>query len=158
MQHAKSAIDQQVKMARCVRQADDMGQSSGDQQCGSVASDETSAPPLCKKAKLKLFPFMMQSNSSQPTTVVSGVDNIKEQLLKFTYNTSVAGKGLHIFNDSRFCTLKPLAMKLFTAPASSASSERVFSKAGLIFRPTRSRLSKSSLSKLVFLSYNDGRL
>ena len=149
-------------MARCVRQADDTGHTSGaresDQQSGSVASDETSAPPPCKKAKLKLFPFMMQINSSQQTTVVSGVDNIKEQLLKFTYDTSVVGKGLHIFNDSRFCTLKPLAMKLFTAPVSSASSERVFSKAGLIIRPTRSRLSESSLSKLVFLNYNDGRL
>ena len=31
------------------------------------------------------------------------------------------------------------------------ASERVFSRAGLIMRPTRSRLSKASLSKLVFL-------
>jgi len=33
--------------------------------------------------------------------------------------------------------------------------KKIFSRAGLIMRPTRSRLSKANLSKLVFLNCND---
>jgi len=36
-----------------------------------------------------------------------------------------------------------------------AVNDRVFSRAGLIMRPTCSRLSKANLSKLVFLNCND---
>ena len=45
-----------------------------------------------------------------------------------------------------------------TAPASSAASERAFSRAGLLMRPKRSRLSKANFSKLVFLGCNGGKL
>jgi hypothetical protein len=72
----------------------------------------------------------------------------------FTADAAVASCGLGVFNDARFSGLRPLARKLFTAPASSAASERVFSKAGIIMGPTRSRLSKETLCKLVFLSCN----
>lgn len=167
VQYAKTAIDLQVAAERrrvAQRQAefttDDRGHFSGTRDHDQRTSDETSAP-LSKKTKV--FPFMVKSNSASQNARVrpmTCVDEIKEQVLKFTCDTttSISDQGLKLFNDSRFCSLKPLAMKLFTAPASSASSERVFSKAGLLIRPTRSRLSKSTLSKLVFLSCNDGQL
>jgi len=61
--------------------------------------------------------------------------------------------GLDVFNDPSFATsLRPIAMKLFCAPCSSAASERVFSQSGLIMRPTRSCLSPSTLAMLVLWS------
>jgi len=65
------------------------------------------------------------------------------------------GRGLQIFNDKRFYALRPSVRQTFTAPASSAASERVFSKAGLIMRPTHLRLSRANVSQLVFLSCNE---
>jgi len=44
---------------------------------------------------------------------------------------------------------------LWAAPASSATSERVLSKAGLIIRPTRLRLARVNIPKLVFRSCNE---
>lgn len=61
---------------------------------------------------------------------------------------------MDIFNDPAFQPLQQLAMQLFSAPCSSAASERVFSQAGLIMKPTRARLSKAMLEKLVFLKCN----
>ena len=86
------------------------------------------------------------------------VKDVSQQFTLFVSDNGIAGQGLQIFNDVRFNGLRPLARKLFTAPASSAASERVFSRAGLIMRPTRSRLSKADLSKLVFLGCNGGKL
>ena len=64
--------------------------------------------------------------------------------------------GLEVFNDPLFSvSLRLIAMQLFSALCSSAASERVFSQAGLMMRPARSRLSKSRLSQLVFLKCNE---
>ena len=62
--------------------------------------------------------------------------------------------GLGTYNDSKLSSLRELAMQLFSAPCSSAASERVFSQSGLIIRPTRCRLSPAGLAKLVFLKCN----
>ena len=87
------------------------------------------------------------------------VKDVSQQFTLFVSDNGIAGQGLQIFNDVRFNGLRPLiARKLFTAPASSAASERVFSRAGLLMRPTLSRLSKANLSKLVFLGCNGGKL
>ena len=62
--------------------------------------------------------------------------------------------GLAAFNNPNLYGLRPLVQRLFCVPASSAASERLFSQAGLIMRPTRNRLSKDRLSQLVFLKCN----
>jgi len=46
-----------------------------------------------------------------------------------------------------------LAQKIFAIPATSTSSERVFSTCGRILTEKRCRLSTASLEKLVFLKY-----
>jgi len=46
----------------------------------------------------------------------------------------ISGRGLDVLHDRRFSARRPLARKMFTVPASSAASERVFSRAGLIMR------------------------
>lgn len=53
----------------------------------------------------------------------------------FTTDAAIASCELRVLNDVHFSGLQPLARKLFTAPASSAASERIFSKAGIIMRP-----------------------
>ena len=68
--------------------------------------------------------------------------------------------GMNTFCDPVYATslMRPIALQLFCAPCSSAASERVFSLAGLIMRPHRSRLSKSMLAQLVFLKCNNNLL
>ena len=50
--------------------------------------------------------------------------------------------------------LKALAEKLFAIPATSAASERVFSRSGHIMSPRRSRLQEHTLEMLTFLRCN----
>jgi hAT family C-terminal dimerisation region len=131
-------------------------------ESASIVIKETSsvAPPVSKRAKL--FSFMLPNNNIQSTNAATNVNltvkDISQQFTLFVSDNGIAGQGLQVFNDKRFNGLRPLVRKLFTAPASSAASERVFSKAGLIMRPTRSRLSKANLSKLVFLGCNGNKL
>ena len=87
-------------------------------------------------------------------TTVTFAD-IKQQYSLYLSDEEVSGRGLDVPNDKRFSALRPLGRKIFNVSASSAASEWVFSRAGLIMHPTRSRLSKANLSKLVFLNCND---
>ena len=101
----------------------------------------TVAPPVSKRAKF--FSFMSPQSHIPSTGAAANlnltVKDISQQFTLFVSDNGIAGQGLQIFNDVRFNGLRPLiARKLFTAPASSAASERVFSRAGLIMRPTRS--------------------
>lgn len=50
--------------------------------------------------------------------------------------------------------LAKLARLVLSVPASSAPVERVFSHAGLIFRPHRRSMSDTNLSQLIFLKVN----
>lgn len=57
-------------------------------------------------------------------------------------------------NESRFISLQILARKYLAIPATSASSERVFSVAGNICNRRRASLSPDHLDALVFLNAN----
>lgn len=123
----------------------------------SAAETEASIDPpsalLSKRAKL--FNFMSASRAlSQRVKTAPSVDDIQPQYAALFSTSVVCGQSLEVFLDPRFNSLLPLARAIFTAPVSSAASERVFSRAGLVMRPTRSRLSKANLSKLVFLNCN----
>lgn len=58
-------------------------------------------------------------------------------------------------NKTRLNKLLPLALRIFSVPASSAPIERVFSHGGIIMRPHRARLGDTMLSKLIFLKCNN---
>jgi len=92
------------------------------------------------------------STSRSPTHITSA--DVDQQFALFS-SGDIGGQGITVFSEKRYRALRPLARTLFTAPASSAASERVFSNAGQIIRPARSRLSIATLSKLVFMSCND---
>jgi len=66
--------------------------------------------------------------------------DLSQQFDLFKSDGDLQSIGLKVFNETRFSGLMPLARKLFPAPASSAASERVFSRAGLVMRRGRSRL------------------
>ncbi|KAK0416430.1 hypothetical protein QR680_012478 [Steinernema hermaphroditum] len=55
---------------------------------------------------------------------------------------------------SKFPLLRHLALRHFTAPATSAESERLFSAAGLTISDLRTRLSDELVEKLLFLHTN----
>jgi len=109
------------------------------------------AAPVSKKAKLYDFvnPRLHENTSTM-------IDKLSDADVKQQYGAFIAvademyGHGLLIFNDKRFYAPRPLAHQIFTAPASSAASERVFSKAGLIMRPARSRLSRANVTHAGF--------
>ena len=115
------------------------------------------AAPVSKKAKL--FDFINPRLRENTSTTIDKLSHahVKQQDGAFiaVADEEMYERGLQIFNDKQFYALRHLARQIFTAPASSAASERVFSKAGLIMRPTRSRLSRVNVSKLVFLSCNE---
>jgi hypothetical protein len=116
----------------------------------STSSADIQEPP---SKKAKLFDFM---NVRPPKpSVLPSQDDISQQFDLIKPDADVCGRGLEVFNELRFCSLKPLARQLFCVPASSAASERVFSQAGLVMRPSRSRLSKETVRKLVFLKCNE---
>lgn len=124
-----------------------------------VESTTGSVPTPQPSKRAKLFSFM---KSSDPRTAATPVqltaEDVKHQLLLFLSDEEVSGKGLAVLNERKYIGLKPLARQLFCAPASSAASERLFSRAGLIVRPNRAKLSKMNVSKLAFLSSNSSRL
>ena len=103
-----------------------------------------------KAKRMKLFDFMIPGTvpaiASPQSPNQPDFGRAYQHFLNLPPTASLA-----VFNESQLICLRPIALKLFSAPSSSASSERVFSQAGLIMRATRSRLSQIRLSHLVFL-------
>jgi len=57
-------------------------------------------------------------------------------------------------NRNKLHLIFPVAMKIFSIPATSAPVERVFSHGGIIMRPHRACMSDTTLADLVFLKCN----
>jgi len=110
----------------------------------------STGPQQTPSKKRKLFDFL-----SRPTPSAGELTVEQDVARDFQRFLDSPAASLDVFNDQLFArSLRPIALQLFSAPCSSAASERVFSQAGLIMRPTRSRLSRSRLSELVFLKCN----
>ena len=130
----------------------------------AVGGDDnnSSQPPLSKKAKF--FDFVAARRPGPPGSVPAIISqnnqerpprpNLNKQFYDLHHSDADSACGLATFNNQELYGLRPLAQRLFCAPASSAASERLLSQAGLIMRPTRNRLSKDRLSQLVFLKCN----
>ncbi len=99
--------------------------------------------------------FNSQGQDQSRPNIIMRLNQAVEDLLQ---GDEWQDSDLTMYSRNQFEVLKPLAKQLLSAPVSSASSERVFSQAGLIMKPTRSRLSKELLSQLVFLKCNSNLL
>ena len=130
----------------------------------SVVDDneyDTNQQPLTKKAKFFDFMAARRPGSVSASQTCSQERQPCPNLNKQSYDLHHSDGcdadstcGLAAFNNPNLYGLRPLVQRLFCVPASSAASERLFSQAGLIMRPTRNRLSKDRLSQLVFLKCN----
>jgi hypothetical protein len=108
-----------------------------------------------RSKKIKLFDFMALDALLAGSNIMRDQDQPDpgrdfHRLLNLPH-----AAGFKVFNDTQLASLRPIALKLFSAPSCSAARERVFSQSGLVMKPTRSRLSKSRLAQLVFLKCNN---
>jgi len=94
----------------------------------------------CLGARRKIEPKPANCQDKQQSQDVKII--FKKQLAAGSDVTATLD--LTVFLKEDCACLKPLVFKLFSAPASSAASERVFSQAGLIKKS--SRLSKAMMS------------
>ena len=125
--------------------------------------EETETPAKKLKSASVKSRYLVQQVSGTPTYS----NTVRAQLDKYlTYNhgeLSVNEKGevqeINLFafwtkTANEMPALAKLARLVLSVPASSAPVERVFSHAGLIFRPHRRSMADSNLSLLIYLKVN----
>jgi hypothetical protein len=115
---------------------------SGNFSIDATPSDDSDdgTQPAAKRQKKSFYEALNEEMCQEPT--LTELDLYLQEKLS----------SLDCF--SRFLVMKNLFIRYNTALPSSASVERLFSKGGLIFRPTRSRLSDKVFEMLLFLSAN----
>ena len=99
----------------------------------SVSGKSGKVSSRSRKKRSRLHPCFMFDPTPTPTGAPQQHD-VSRDFQRFLDSAQI---GLEVFNDPLFSvSLRPIAMQLFSAPCSSAASERVFSQAGLVMRPT----------------------
>jgi len=113
------------------------------------SSDVDSAEPPKKKSKL--FSFM------KTTPIPKKRKTCSEELEAYCREDIVSDVDPLMFwkkNSREYPSLARLAQRVLAVPATSGAVERVFSQAGKILRPDRSRLLPNNLETLIFLKTN----
>jgi len=121
----------------------------------SVGSAVTAVP--IKKQKIATLDFF---NFQNKPCFASGtqIESLTWQTLLNQYLLSAVDDSV---NPLAYWSLHPdrtaenIALKVLSIPATSAAVERLFSRAGRLIQPLRSRLLPATVEKLLFLSYND---
>jgi hypothetical protein len=131
--------------------------SSNLESSSSVVQPTTSQEPLAKKAKL--FSFMDSPSQTSQLDHDDAfdmhqelMDFCKAKLLDYNSDPLIWWKS----HASEFPKLARMAKTALSIPASSAPVERIFSTAGKIFRPERTRLTSEKFETLVFIKCNKG--
>ena len=115
-------------------------------------SDENNVPIRSKKRKLFAYEDP-RSDGENTTFVINPVTEVNAY-----FNDPVRSQFSSYWRGSQFHRLKKLAKCVCSIQASSAPVERVFSHAGLIFSPRRTRLNEELFTDLVFLKVNQAFL
>uniref|UniRef100_A0A8C7R8M3 HAT C-terminal dimerisation domain-containing protein n=1 Tax=Oncorhynchus mykiss TaxID=8022 RepID=A0A8C7R8M3_ONCMY len=123
----------------------------------STEEEEEPAQKKRKTDKEREMEMLMCGDEEEKEDQRDSKEEIKDYLQD---RTKVNGGPLAWWgkNEDRYPKLARAAKYLFSIPATSTPSERIFSKAGLIFNKTRSCLLSENIDKLVFLSHNLKRL
>ena len=95
----------------------------------------------------------MFSFSVQPATTEDEID-VADEIKEYLREKESCHHKLWTNPKWKNYKIREVARRLFSIPATSASSERVFSKAGLIIAPLRSSTGEKTLEKLCFLRCN----
>jgi hypothetical protein len=141
-----STIDDQVGDGT---QAESMTTLIDNNQLGAKDSSDNSLTPKRKS----LFYYSATSQVTPKKMRIDIMNEINEEIMLFLkdprYETDLIFR-----KKTHFPRLYRLALKTLCVPATSAPSERIFSRSGLLMRPHRNRLSKDMLSKLTFIKCN----
>jgi hypothetical protein len=81
------------------------------------------------------------------------VDEINEEIMLFLKDERYQSDLIFV-KKNHFQHFHRLALKVLCVPVTAAVAERIFSKSGLLIRPSRNRLTKDMLSKLTFIKCN----
>ena len=131
---------------------------------GSEHDVDDVEPPSTKHRRLGLFASYSTRRVSGNNTVASAVSirrlvmdyiQVASELSVSRGDSTSESLWLRVAENKLFAPLHLLFEKIFSAPATSAPVERVFSSSGLLMRPHRARMSDLLLSQLVFLTCNN---
>jgi hypothetical protein len=141
-----STIDDQVGDGA---QAESMTTVTDNNSLGTKDRPDNSLTPKRKS----LFYYSEPSQGAPKKMRIDIMNEINEEIMLFLkdprYETD-----LIFYKKTHFPRLHRLALRTLCVPATSAPSERIFSRSGLLMRPHRNRLSKDMLSKLTFIKCN----
>ena len=131
----------------------------------NIEAEQSSSPPGCpppaKKMKQSLGSLLKQNTEYSELPVnLSPRDKIKHEIDAYLkeQNLDTEGNPLEWWRSHESTYPPPLmariSKKYLCVPATSTSSERVFSKGGLIVTPHRASLKPETAEMLIFLSSN----
>ena len=110
-----------------------------------------------KRQKLDLWAFVQEQQEDQVNVSAASVE--LDKYLKEPVLLTNNDEKINIFewwqaNMNRFPLLYKLTPKYLSIPATSAPSERIFSKAGELKSDSRSRILPKHLNSIIFLNHN----
>ena len=112
-------------------------------------SSRTSASDECASKKRRLLDYCSLSSQVQNEALSPA-----SRLLQEYYDTpTVAVKSIIFWSQREKSALRTLALELFSVPSSSASVERLFSRAGIILNQRRTRLNSFMLEQLLSFKF-----
>ena len=124
------------------------------------SSSPSGCPPPAKKMKQSLGSLLKQNNTeySELPANLSPRDKIKHEIDAYLKEQNLDAEGNPLewwrSHESTYPLMARISKKYLCVPATSTSSERVFSKGGLIVTPHRASLKPETAEMLIFLSSN----
>ncbi|KAL0879444.1 hypothetical protein ABMA27_003195 [Loxostege sticticalis] len=117
--------------------------------------NETDPDPTHKGVSFRetMESLMDDTSDSEDDIPLATHQNPVHLLIRKTLTEYLAEKRWKV-NQEKYGLICPIARHFLVTPPTSVPSERVFSGAGLIYTPHRSRLEGEKASKLLFLKFN----
>lgn len=119
--------------------------------------DITPASENVSKQQNKLFDSFREKANVAPVNVENEVYNYEHCNLSID-DIECNPIEFWIHKSTMYPKLSKIALWLLSCPATSTSSERVFSKLGIMITPLRNNLNPETVDKLSFISSNDDLL
>jgi len=121
---------------------------------GRVSEKDDSRSPLMKKTILSksVFTSYNQPASTSTAQTIDTVESLTEQYIEYISIAGCTWKDIPKFQY--YSELLPPLEYTFSAPATSAPVERIFSHGGLFVRPHCARLSDRLLCQMMFVKCN----